>query len=197
MRIAKTPHVHWDDEKKRYVVRRRVPVDAQAIIGRKVTLALRPSTHCCRPFFGGASLNQSSTDHISRPFLLILIGSTSMAKGAPRTCGLERSSDVAAGHAPMLAHLRDALGMNRDQPGLFDEDASIGVSGVRQQARDRARRIARDTKALDLANKPRTAEPPGAVHDINNAIDIRRWPHRPKPYPVPSVPGRLPMPARA
>jgi hypothetical protein len=36
MRIAKMPHVHWDDEKKRYVVRRRVPVDAQAIIGRKV-----------------------------------------------------------------------------------------------------------------------------------------------------------------
>ena len=35
MRIAKMPHVHWDDDRKRFIVRRRVPADVQAIIGGK------------------------------------------------------------------------------------------------------------------------------------------------------------------
>ncbi len=35
MRIAKMPYVQWDDDKKRFIVRRRVPADVQAIIGGK------------------------------------------------------------------------------------------------------------------------------------------------------------------
>ena len=37
------------------------------------SFALRPSTHCFCPFFGGAKLNQSSTERISRPFLITFI----------------------------------------------------------------------------------------------------------------------------
>jgi len=35
MRVAKMPHVHWDRTSERFICRRRVPVELQAILGKK------------------------------------------------------------------------------------------------------------------------------------------------------------------
>src|SRR6185369_16805957 len=56
MRIAKMPHVHWDAEKKRYVVRRRVPADVQIIVGHKV------ATHKFRQGIDQTTANDLSVD---------------------------------------------------------------------------------------------------------------------------------------
>jgi hypothetical protein len=58
MRIAKMPYVQWDDHKKRFIVRRRVPADVQAIIGgnRKVV------THKFRQGIDERAANDLSID---------------------------------------------------------------------------------------------------------------------------------------
>ena len=52
------PHVHWDDDKKRFVVRRRVPADVQAIIGGKPKVV----THKFRQGIDRATANNLSVD---------------------------------------------------------------------------------------------------------------------------------------
>jgi len=58
MRIAKMPYVHWDDDRKRFIVRRRVPADVQAIMGGKPRIV----THKFRQGIDRASANDQSID---------------------------------------------------------------------------------------------------------------------------------------